>query len=74
MDASMGLFAAGIGVSVAALGAGLGIGRLAAAAMDGIARQPSAAKDIRGAMMLPMVFVEATVLFTLVMGIMIWTK
>lgn len=59
--------AVGLGMGVAAFGCGLGQGRIGAAACEGIARNPGATGQIRGAMILSLVFVETLVLFTLAM-------
>lgn len=59
--------AVGIGMGIAAFGCGMGQGRIGAAACEGIARNPGAAGQIRGAMILAIVFVETLVLFTLAM-------
>ncbi|HEY2460617.1 MAG TPA: ATP synthase F0 subunit C [Candidatus Acidoferrum sp.] len=59
--------AVGIGMGIAAFGCGMGQGRIGAAACEGIARNPGATGQIRGAMILALVFVETLVLFTLAM-------
>ena len=56
-----------LGMGIAAFGCGLGQGRIASAACEGIARNPGAAGNIRGAMILGLVFAETLVLFTLAM-------
>jgi F-type H+-transporting ATPase subunit c len=59
--------AVGLGMGIAAFGCGLGQGRIGGAACEGIARNPGAAGQIRGAMILSLVFVETLTLFTLAM-------
>ena len=59
----MGLFAAGIGAGIVAVGAGIGIGMIGKGATESIARQPEAADDIRGAMILTAAFIEGVALF-----------
>lgn len=53
------------GMALAAAFCGLAQSRVAGAACEGMARNPSAAGDIRGAMILGLVFIETLVLFTL---------
>lgn len=55
------------GMAIAAAFCGLAQSKVASAACEGIARNPGAAGDIRGAMILGLVFIETLVLFTLAM-------
>lgn len=58
--ASNGLMYLGIGIAV--LGAGLGMGMAVSKAVEAMGRNPSAAGDIRGGMILGVVFIEIAVL------------
>ena len=49
-----------------AIGAGIGIGMLAFSAASAIARQPEAAKDITGAVNLPLFLLEGVAIIALV--------
>jgi F-type H+-transporting ATPase subunit c len=71
---TLGLFAAGIGMGLAALGGAFGQGKIAAAAMEGIGRNPQSAKDMFTPMLIGLVFVETLVLFTFVMSILLSIK
>ena len=55
-----------IGAGLVAIGAGIGIGMLAFSAASAIARQPEAAKDITGAVNLPLFLLEGVAIITLV--------
>lgn len=57
--------ASGFSMAIAAAFAGLAQSRVASAACEGMARNPGAAADIRGAMILALVFIETMALFTL---------
>ncbi len=61
---------AGFGAGFVVIGAGLGIGWLAAAAAGAIARQPSAAKDITGAVNLPLFLLEGVAIIGLIVCIL----
>ena len=71
------VFAANPGAELAPLGAGMivigaaiGIGMFASAAANGIARQPEAAKDISGAVNLPLFLLEGVAIIALVVCIL----
>ena len=71
------VFAANPGATLAPLGAGMivigaaiGIGMFASAAANGIARQPEAAKDISGAVNLPLFLLEGVAIIALVVCIL----
>lgn len=71
------IFAANPGAAFAPLGAGMivigaaiGIGMFASAAANGIARQPEAAKDISGAVNLPLFLLEGVAIIALVVCIL----
>ena len=74
MDNSSAFLAAGLGMSIAALGTAIGIGMLASKALEGMARQPGAAGNIRPAMILAIAFVEAIALYALVVCLILATK
>ena len=74
MDHSLAFLAAGLGMSIAALGTAIGIGMLASKALEGMARQPEAAGNIRTAMILAIAFVEAIALYALVVCLILATK
>ncbi|OGB89753.1 ATP synthase F0 subunit C [candidate division WOR-1 bacterium RIFCSPHIGHO2_01_FULL_53_15] len=74
MDNSSAFLAAGLGMSIAALGTAIGIGMLASKALEGMARQPEAAGNIRTAMILAIAFVEAIALYALVVCLILATK
>jgi F-type H+-transporting ATPase subunit c len=59
--------AAGLGLPIAVIGAGLGQGRAAAAGLEGMARQPEAGGQIQTAMIIALAFIEAMVIYALVM-------
>ena len=61
---------AAIGAGLAACGAGIGIGKIGSSAMEGIARQPEAAKDISGAVNLPLFLLEGVAIIALVVCIL----
>ena len=71
------VFAANPGAQLAPLGAGMivigaaiGIGMFASAAASGLARQPEAAKDISGAVNLPLFLLEGVAIIALVVCIL----
>ena len=66
--------AAGLGLGLAALGGALGQGRAAATALDGIARNPGAADKIRGPMILALALIESLVIYSLVIGFLLFGK
>ena len=66
--------AAGIGLGLAALGGAIGQGRASAAALDGIARNPGAADKIRGPMILALALIESLVIYSLVIGFLLFGK
>jgi len=61
-----GKLAGPLGAGLVVLGAGIGIGLFAAAAARSIARQPEAAKDITGAVNLPLFLLEGVAIIALV--------
>ncbi len=67
----MGLFAAGIGAGLIAIGAAIGIGMIGKSASESIARQPEAAGDIRGAMILTAAFIEGVALIGAIVCILL---
>jgi len=61
--------AAGLAISIAALGGSLGQGRTAAAALDGIARNPGAAGKIFVPMILGLALIESLVIYAFVIAL-----
>ena len=59
-----------IGAGMVVIGAGVGIGLFASAAANAIARQPEAAKDISGAVNLPLFLLEGVAIIALVVCIL----
>ena len=59
-----------IGAGMVVIGAGIGIGLFASAAANAIARQPEAAKDISGAVNLPLFLLEGVAIIALVVCIL----
>ena len=55
-----------LGAGLVAIGAGIGIGMLAFSAASAIARQPVAAKEITGAVNLPLFLLEGVAIIALV--------
>lgn len=68
------LFAAGLGIALAAFGGAFGQGRTASAALEGIARNPNAADKMFVPMVLGLVLIESLVIYSLVVEIMILVK
>ena len=62
---------AAVGAGLATIGAGIGIGNIGAHAMDAIARQPEATNDIRGTLMLGLVFIETAIIYALIVSILV---
>jgi F-type H+-transporting ATPase subunit c len=59
-----------IGAGMIVIGAGIGIGMFASAAANAISRQPEAAKDISGAVNLPLFLLEGVAIIALVVCIL----
>ena len=59
--------ATGLGLPIAVIGAGLGQGRAVAGGLEGMARQPEASGTIQTAMIIGLAFIEALVIYALVM-------
>ena len=66
--------AAGIGLGVSAFGGALGQGRMAAAAMDSIGRNPGASGKIFTPMLLGLAFIEAMVIYSLIIAFILSGK
>ena len=66
-----GIFAAGLGIALAAFGGAFGQGRTASAALEGIARNPGAADKMFVPMVLGLVLIESLVIYALVVEILI---
>ncbi len=65
---------AGIAISIAALGGTLGIGLMMSKAFESIARQPEITGRIRPLIFVGIAFIEAAVLYALVIAIMLASK
>lgn len=63
--------AAGLAISVAAIGATMAQGKATAAAMDAIWRQPEAANEVRGALIVSLALMEAIAIYGLLIGLLI---
>lgn len=63
--------AIGLGLPLAVLSAALAQGKAAAAALEGMARQPESAGKIQLAMIIALAFIEAMVIYALVMFFML---
>jgi F-type H+-transporting ATPase subunit c len=66
--------AAGIAIGVAAIGPGLGQGRAVASAMEAIGRNPNAADRIQTPMIIGIAFMEALVIYALVIAFFLQGK
>ena len=66
--------AAGVAIGIAAVGAGLGQGRAVAAAMESIGRNPNAADRIQTPMIIGIAFMEALVIYALVIAFFLQGK
>ena len=66
--------ALGFGVPLAVVGAGLGQGKAAASAIESMARQPEMQGKLQTSMILALAFIESLVIFSLLMGIFVFTK
>ena len=75
-DMSRGLvaLAAGLAIGVAAIGPGLGQGRAVASAMEAIGRNPNAADRIQTPMIIGIAFMEALVIYALVIAFFLQGK
>ncbi len=65
---------AAIAISIAALGGTLGIGLMMSRAFESIARQPEITSRIRPLIFVGIAFIEAAVLYALVIAIMLASK
>lgn len=68
------LLAAGISIGIAASGGAIGIGLLSGKALDAMARQPEQQNNLRATMILAIAFVEACVLYALVISFIILAR
>lgn len=75
-DSGKGLIGLGAGLimGLGILGAGMGQGKIGSSALEGMARNPQAGGDIRGAMILSMVFPESLVILGFVIAILLQGK
>jgi F-type H+-transporting ATPase subunit c len=75
MDSLVGAFlGSGIGIGLAALGGAIGIGILMAKAFESMARQPEIVNTMRPLIFIGIAFIEASVLYALVIAILLATK
>jgi F-type H+-transporting ATPase subunit c len=65
---------AAIAIGVTGFGGAIGIAMLGSKALESIARQPEAANTLRTTMVIAIAFVEAVVLYALVIAFMILAK
>lgn len=65
------MFAAAIGISLAAFGGALGQGKAAASAVDAIARQPEAGDRIFTTLILSLALIESLVIYALAVALVI---
>ena len=65
---------AGIAIGIAALGGAIGIGLMMSKAFESIARQPEITGRIRPLIFVGIAFIEAAVLYALVIAIMLASK
>ena len=70
LAANPGAALAPLGAGMIVIGAAIGIGMFASAAANSIARQPEAAKDISGAVNLPLFLLEGVAIIALVVCIL----
>ena len=66
--------AAALGLGIAAFGGALGQGRMAASALDSIGRNPGASDKIFTPMLLGLAFIEALVIYSLIVAFVISGK
>jgi F-type H+-transporting ATPase subunit c len=75
MDSVVGAFlGSGIGIGLAALGGAIGIGILMAKAFESMARQPEIVSTMRPLIFIGIAFIEAIVLYALVISILLASK
>jgi len=75
MDAAaLAFLGAGIGIGLAALGGAIGIALVVAKSIESMARQPESTYTIRPILFIGIAFVEATVLYALLISFMLITK
>ncbi len=65
---------AAIGMGLASFGGAIGMGILVAKTIESMARQPEQANNLRATMFIGIAFVEATVLYTLVVAFILIAK
>lgn len=75
MNTLLGAFiGAGIAIGVAALGGAIGLGIMMSRAFDAMARQPEVLNRMRPLIFIGIAFIEAIVLYALVIAILLVTK
>ncbi len=68
---SYSVLATGIGLGIAALGGAVGMGNTAAATISGMARNPGVGGKIMTTMFIAIAMIEAQVIYTLVVGLIL---
>lgn len=63
-----------LGVGLAALGSGLGLGKAVSGAMEAMGRQPEAIGQIQTAMIIGLAFIEALVIYALIVVFILMGK
>lgn len=74
MEEGLHYVAAAVSIAIASLGGTLGIASLAGKAIESMARQPEQANNLRATMIIAIAFIEAAVLYALVISFMILQK
>ena len=62
---------AAIGAGLAAVGGGIGVGKIGGAAMEAMARQPEMQGKLQGSAIVLIAFIEAVVLFGVVVSFLV---
>lgn len=65
---------AGIAVCLTCIGAAIGISMTASKTVESMARQPEAASKVQTLGLIAMAFIEATAIYGLLIGILLFTK
>ena len=73
-DAAFAFLGSGMAIGLAALGGSIGIGLIFAKAMESMARQPEATATLRPLLFIGIAFVEACVLYALLISFMLIVK
>lgn len=73
-EAAFAYLASGIAIAIASLGGTIGIAMIVSKAMESMARQPESANTLRPILFVGIAFVEASVLYALLISFMLITK